>query len=110
MSSTNRNKRPSFKEFKEEALEKPEVKRKYEELIPVYEIRRKLIEMRLAKGLTQADIAKRMNTKKSNISRMECGEKAKLPTFDMINRYAAALDCKVSINFEPIGPEEAEAH
>jgi len=65
--------RPTFKKFKEKALMGPEVKKEYDSLVPIYELRKKLIKMRTSKGLTQAEIAKRMGTKKSNISRLECG-------------------------------------
>ncbi len=34
----------------------PEVKKEYDALVPVYEVRKKLIRMRMSKGLTQAEI------------------------------------------------------
>jgi len=94
--------RPSFKEFKKKALANPAVKKEYEELVPAYEIRKKLIKLRTTKGLTQAQVAQRMGTKKSNISRLECGEKVSLPTLSTLSKYAAALGCKVNVNFEPM--------
>jgi DNA-binding XRE family transcriptional regulator len=94
--------RPTFKNFKEKALKNPEVKKEYEELIPVYELRKKLINMRISKGLTQAEIAKKMGTNKSNISRLECGEKVSFPTLATISKYAGALGYKVNVEFESI--------
>ncbi len=94
--------RPTFKNFKEKALINPEVKKEYDELVPVYELRKKLINMRISKGLTQAEIAKKMGTNKSNISRLECGEKVSLPTLATISKYAGALGYKVNVEFESI--------
>jgi len=94
--------RPTFKNFKEKALSNPEVKAEYDSLEPVYELRRKLIEMRTQKGVTQNELAKKMKTKKSNISRLECGEKVSYPTIGTIDKYARALGYKITIDFEPM--------
>ncbi len=94
--------RPTFKNFKEKALTNPEVRKEYDELVPVYELRKKLINMRISKGLTQAEIAKKMGTNKSNISRLECGEKVSFPTLATISKYAGALGYKVNVEFESI--------
>ena len=95
--------RPSFKDFKEKAFENPDVKAEYDALEPVYKLRKKLIEMRIRKGVTQDELAKIMHTQKSNISRLECGEKVSFPTIATIEKYARALGYKVNIDFEPIG-------
>ncbi len=94
--------RPTFKNFKEKALSNPEVKAEYDALEPVYELRRKLIELRTLKGVTQNELAKIMKTNKSNISRLECGEKVSYPTIATIDKYARALGYKINIDFEPI--------
>ncbi|MFA6013289.1 MAG: helix-turn-helix transcriptional regulator [Desulfobacteraceae bacterium] len=94
--------RPTYKDFKEKALRDPEIKAEYDALEPVYELRKKLIEMRTRKGLTQTELAKIMHTQKSNISRLECGENISFPTLDTINKYARALGYKVNIEFNPL--------
>ena len=94
--------RPTFKNFKEKALMNPDVKNEYDALLPIYELRKKLINMRISKGLTQAEIAKKMGTNKSNISRLECGEKISFPTLATISKYAGALGYKVNVEFESI--------
>lgn len=93
--------RPIYKEFKEKAFRDPVIKAEYDALEPVYELRKKLIEMRTRKGLTQSELAKIMHTHKSNISRLECGENVSFPTLDTINKYARALGYKVNIEFSP---------
>ncbi len=95
--------RPTFQNFKKKALAHPGVKNEYDALLPVYELRKKLIQMRVSKGLTQAEVAKKMGTNKSNISRLECGEKISFPTLATITKYAGALGYKVTVEFESIG-------
>jgi len=94
--------RPTYKDFKKKALQDPEIKAEYDALEPVYELRKKMIEMRTRKGLTQAELATIMHTQKSNISRLECGENVSFPTLDTINKYARALGYKVNIEFNPL--------
>ncbi len=94
--------RPTFDKFKEKALKRKEVKKVYDELAPVYKLRKKLLALRLKSGMTQEQLAEKMNTKKSNISRLECGEKPSFPTWATINKYAKALGYEVEINFNPI--------
>jgi len=65
------NSKPTFKSFKQKALKKKEVKEEYEALAPLFEIKKQLIAARLKKGLTQEQIAKKLGTSKSNISRLE---------------------------------------
>ncbi len=92
----------SFESFKKEALKKPEVKEEYDALGPVFELRRKMIRMRMEKGMTQEQLAEKMGTKRSNISRLESGENVSFPTFKTISKYADALGYKVKVEFEPV--------
>ena len=94
--------RPTFKNFRKKALKDPEVKKEYDALTPIYELRKKLIRLRKSKGLTQAEIAKIMGTNKSNISRLECGEKISYPTLATIAKYAGALGYKINLDFKPM--------
>lgn len=91
----------SYKSFKEEALQDSETKKEYERLKPLWDLRRKLIQMRTEKGMTQAQLAQIMGTNKSSISRLECGEKINFPTFGRIQKYAQALGYNVKVEFEP---------
>ncbi len=92
----------SFESFKDEALKNTAVKKEYDALGPVFELRRKLIKLRTAKGVTQEQLARTMGTNKSNISRLESGENISYPTFQTISKYAAALGYKVDIEFRPV--------
>ena len=63
--------RTSLKDFKKKALQNPEVKSEYDRLSSAYELRMQLIKIRKDAGLTQEELAELLNTKKSNISRLE---------------------------------------
>ena len=94
--------RPTFEDFKKEAMADPEFKKEYEALAPVWELRKKLIMLRIKEGKTQEQVAKLMGTQKSNISRLESGGKVSFPTLSTISKYANALGYKVNLEFEPL--------
>ncbi len=91
--------RPTFKEFKDKALKNTEVKLDYDRLKPLYDIKSKLISLRLSEGLTQEDIAERMNTAKSNISRLESANSKIMPNISTLIEYAAAIGYHMRIDF-----------
>jgi DNA-binding XRE family transcriptional regulator len=93
--------RPSFEAFKKEALTQPGVKADYERLAPAYDLRRKLIAIRLAAGFTQEQMAEALKTQKSNISRLENLNSKISPTLSTIERYANAAGYRLEINFVP---------
>jgi DNA-binding XRE family transcriptional regulator len=88
----------NFEKFKEKALLNEEVKKEYENLKPIFEIKKQLIKARLEKGLTQEEVAKRMNTSKSNISRLESLNNKYVPNLMTLIKYANALNCKINFS------------
>ena len=94
--------RPTFAEFKQKALANSEVKEEYEALSSVYKLRQQLIALRTQAGLTQEELASKLNTKKSNISRIESPNSSSFPRLSTIEQYAKAVGYKVEINFVPI--------
>lgn len=93
--------RPDLKKFKEKALEHPEVAEEYERLSPAYELRRKLLALRQEAGLTQEQVADLLNTKKSNISRLESVNSSISPKLSTISDYAEAMGYSIKIDFVP---------
>ena len=89
----------TFKEFKNKALKNTEVKEEYDKLKPLYDIKSKLIRMRLIEGLTQEEIARKMNTTKSNISRLESASSRIMPNISTLIDYANAIGYDIRINF-----------
>jgi DNA-binding XRE family transcriptional regulator len=91
--------RPSLSELRKKALEKRAVKAEYDRLAPAFELRRKLIEIRLNAGLTQEQMAQALNTSKGNISRLENVNSSISPTIRTITRYAEAAGYTLDIRF-----------
>ncbi|MGD1918353.1 MAG: helix-turn-helix domain-containing protein [Pleurocapsa sp.] len=94
--------RPTLAEFKKKALANSEVKKEYEALTPVYKLRKQLIALRTKAGLTQEELAEKLNTKKSNISRLESANSPSSPRLSTIEQYADAVGYKIEINFIPM--------
>jgi ribosome-binding protein aMBF1 (putative translation factor) len=78
-------------------MKDPKYRRAYEDLEPEFQIASQVIEARIAKKLTQSELARRIGTKQPVISRLELMES--LPTISLIKRLARALDKKVTIQF-----------
>lgn len=91
----------SFDDFKKEALKDSNVKNEYEAIKPDYELRKKLIELRIHAGLTQEELAKRLHTQKSNISRLENVNTKSSPRLSTLEEYAHAVGYEVKIDFVP---------
>ena len=86
----------------------PEFREAREELKPQYEFRRAMIGARLAAGLTQKELAERMETTQSAIARLESG--GQMPTLDTLFKLATALGVDFTITpDEPlkVNPHEA---
>ena len=94
--------RPDFDGFKKKALGRSDVASEYERLSPAYELRRKLVELRQRAGLTQEEAAQRLNTKKSNISRLESVNSTISPKLSTISEYAEAMGFSLKIDFVPL--------
>ena len=89
----------TFEDFKTKALQKEDVRKAYEELIPEYEIKKKLIAMRKKAGLTQEKLADIMGTKKSNISRLESFKSENSPRISTLMEYAKATGHELRVDF-----------
>jgi ribosome-binding protein aMBF1 (putative translation factor) len=99
----------SLAKLRRKLLADPEVQAEYDRLGPIFAVVGEMIDARLAAGLTQADIAARMGTTQSVVARLESGRH--MPTFDMVARYAAAIDRRIDIHLVPAGSgPQALAH
>jgi DNA-binding XRE family transcriptional regulator len=65
-----------------------------------FRLLRQLLDARKRAGLTQEEVATRMGTTRSAISRLEASRKH-LPELTTLRRYADALGCDVEINLVP---------
>lgn len=80
-------------------LADPAVRAEFEALEPEYAIARVLIEARARAGLSQAEVAERMDTTQSVIARLESGRAA--PNIRTVERYARAVGGSLSLRIEP---------
>ena len=90
-------KRPAFAGFKKKALQNEEVRKEYEALEPLFAIKKELVAARIAKGLTQDEIARKIGTSKSNISRLESLNNSYMPNLSTLMKYAEALGMRLDI-------------
>jgi len=88
----------SFEEHKKKLLSDLEVKKYYDALAPEYELIQAVIDKRLKKKMTQADLAKKIGTRQSAISRLESGDAN--PSFNFLQKVAKALDSTLRITFQ----------
>ncbi len=87
----------SFEKFKKDSLKDPEIKAEYDRLQPEYALIDALIKSRIKNNLTQKQLANKIGTKQSVISRLEIGRAN--PTFSFLKRLAKALNSNLEIRF-----------
>lgn len=88
----------TFEKHKKILLKNPEFKKLWEETRIEREIAHALILARVKKRLTQAQLAKKLKTKQSAISRVESGEIT--PSLSFLKRLAGVLDTSLSVQFK----------
>ena len=71
----------------------------HEELAPEFALARAVITARVTAGLTQEQLAQRMDTTQSVIARLEGGRTR--PSTQTLERLAAATGTRLRISFEP---------
>ena len=89
--------RMNHNEIKKLLLDDREIKSEYDELSPIYELKKEIIRLTIEKGLSQKDLAALMGTKQSAISRLENGSYN--PSVEFLNRIAHTLGKELHISF-----------
>ncbi len=79
----------SFEEIKSDMLKDEEFRSEYVKLKPRYEAIEQIIKARKEQNMTQSELAKRVGTQKSNISRLESGNYN--PSLDFLVKVAESL-------------------
>ena len=88
----------NFEDFlQEEFARDPLLKAEYDRLEPEFAIIESIIKQRMKKKITQAQMAKKMGTQQSALSRLESGNYN--PSLAFLKKVAAALDSKLHISF-----------
>lgn len=82
-----------LKEYRRSLMEDPEAAAAHQRLRPKLELGRQILELRLERGWTQKELAKKAGTKQANISRLE---NALLnPSIEMLQKVANALGAEL---------------
>lgn len=86
-----------FNIWLENKLRDPEFKAEYDRLQPEFAVIQAILDARIKKGLTQNDLAKKIGTKQSVISRLESGRAN--PSVAFLKKLAEALNSSLQIKF-----------
>lgn len=89
----------NWQEYKKELMQDPEFVQEYEALELEHQVARAIIEMRIKRNLSQAQLARLVNTKQPSISRLESG--ASLPSLRFLDRIAKAVGARLEIRLTP---------
>lgn len=84
---------------KEKLLQNPAFKQAYEELGPVYQLIKEIVAYRIQQGLTQKELAEKIGTKQSSISRFE--KAMKMPSISFLTQITQALDLEWEFHVRP---------
>lgn len=87
-----------FSEVKELLMKDDEFKTEYEKLKPRYEVISQIADARQSQNITQEELAFRVGTQKSNISRLESG--AYNPSLDFLIKVAHSLGKEMEITLK----------
>jgi transcriptional regulator with XRE-family HTH domain len=80
-------------------MKKKEYRQAHQDLAPEFELARAVIQARVSAGLTQEQLAQRMDTTQSVIARLESGRTR--PSTQTLERLATATGTHLRISFEP---------
>jgi len=87
-----------FEEVHNRLMKDEEFKAEYEKLKPRYDLIAQIVDVRSKLNVTQEELALRVGTQKSNISRFESGSYN--PTLDFITKVARSLGKEIHISLE----------
>ena len=89
----------THEELKRRAMEDPAVRAAYEELEPEFALLASMLEARRRAGMTQAEVAAKMGTQPSAVTRLEgaivSGKHS--PSLETLRRYAEAVGGRLEI-------------
>ena len=95
---SKRTKKPlDFQQYLRKELKDPTFRKHYEEYGKQIEIAYRLLQLRRQKRMSQAELAKKVGTKQSNIARMESGQQNF--TTDTLQKIASVFKRKLKVEF-----------
>jgi transcriptional regulator with XRE-family HTH domain len=91
-----------LEEYRKELQQDPEYVAAEQELKPFFDLADDVLDLRLEKGWSQSELARRIGTRQANISRIESG--LANPTLKFLQKLAQALDTELVIRLQPQQP------
>jgi transcriptional regulator with XRE-family HTH domain len=79
----------------------------YERGEPAFIMAMALTKARIAAGLTQEEVARRMGTSQAAVARLESGRH--MPSLRVVDRYAAAVGRRLKIDLVAVTPKRRKA-
>ena len=89
-----------FSVWKNKSLKNPKIKSEYDKLQPEFSLIQAMIDARVQKKVTQKELADKIGTKQSVISRLETGRGN--PSVAFLKKLATALDTRLEIRFTSV--------
>ena len=86
-----------FSDWKKEVLKDPILKAEYDRQQPEFAVIQAILDARVKKGVTQKELADKIGTKQSVISRLESGRAN--PSVAFLKKLAQALNSHLEIRF-----------
>jgi DNA-binding XRE family transcriptional regulator len=87
-----------FEEIEAELMKDPGFAKEVKELEPEYEIISQIIKARIEQNITQEELAQKIGTRQSNISRLEGGNYN--PSLQFLKKLARGLGKELHISFK----------
>jgi len=94
----------SWENIKANLLTDPETRKEVKELELEYALIRQIIKARIEQKISQKELAQRMGTQQSNISRLESGEYN--PSLKFLKKVAESLGKELEISLKWVRPKE----
>lgn len=88
----------SLETIKNDLMKDSEFREEYDKLRPRYDIISQIVEARQEQNMTQSELAKRVGTQKSNISRFESGNYN--PSLDFLIKVARSLGKEIKFQIK----------
>ena len=90
-------KKNTYQQFKREMLKNKKIRQVYNDLGPEFVLIEQIVKQRIKQGLTQKELAEKIGTKQSAISRLEAGNYN--PSISFLRKLAKALNTELKISF-----------
>jgi ribosome-binding protein aMBF1 (putative translation factor) len=89
-----------LKKVLQKKLKDPQFRLYFEESRGISDLCEAVAKARLARGLNQTELAKKVDTSQSVIARLEKGNQGRMPSLDLLGRIATALGLNLVVGFE----------